>query len=148
MGQKMESWVNEGFLFYQKRLPSTFSLALKEIPLIKRTANSFIPRVLEEEGTAMLNAVPRGDTIIALDARGTLFNSETLAQQFLQFQNKSQNITLFIGSPEGMPPACLQQAKQHWSLSQMTLPHPLVRLFVAEAIYRSWCIMNHHPYHK
>lgn len=148
MGQRMEPWVNEGFAFYQKRLPSSFSLTLKEIPLLKRTPKSFIPPILEEEGLAMVNAVPRGDTVIALDAKGTLFNSEALAKKFHYFQEKSQNITLFIGSPEGMPSICSERAQQHWSLSHMTLPHPLVRLFVAEAVYRSWCIINHHPYHK
>lgn len=148
MGQKMEPWVNEGFAFYQKRLPSSFSLTLKEIPLQKRTPKSFIPPILEEEGLMMLNAVPRGDSIIALDARGTLFDSETLARELKKFQEKSQHISLFIGSPEGMPPACLEKAQQHWSLSHLTLPHPLVRLFVVEAIYRSWCIIQNHPYHK
>lgn len=148
MGQRMASWVNEGFVFYQKRLPSTFSLTLKEIPLVKRTSSSFIPAILEEEGQLMLNAVPRGDIIMALDARGTLFNSETLAKQLHQYQDQSHHVTLLIGSPEGMPPACLAKAQQHWSLSHLTLPHPLVRLFVAEAVYRSWCIIHHHPYHK
>lgn len=148
MGQRMEPWVNEGFLFYQKRLPASFSLTLKEIPLVKRSPKSFIPPILEEEGLAMINAIPRGDTVIALDAQGTLFSSEQLAKQFQQFQDSSQNVSLLIGSPEGMPPACLEKANQHWSLSKMTLPHPLVRLFVAEAIYRSWCINQNHPYHK
>ncbi len=148
MGQRMEPWVNDGFLFYQKRLSASFSLTLKEIPLIKRTPKSFIPPILEEEGNLMINAVPKGDTIIALDSRGTQFTSENLATQFKKFQDSSQNISLFIGSPEGMPPACLEKAQQHWSLSNLTLPHPLVRLFVVEAIYRSWCIIQNHPYHK
>lgn len=148
MGQRMESWVQEGFLFYQKRFPSAFSLSLKEIPLVKRTPKSFIPPILEEEGKAMLNALPHGDTVIALDARGTSFTSEKLAEKLQKFQDSSQNISLLIGSPEGMPPACLERADQRWSLSPLTLPHPLVRLMIAEALYRSWCIINNHPYHK
>lgn len=148
MGTRMESWVTEGFSFYQKRLPNSFDLLLKEIPLIKRSPKSFIPPILEEEGSLMLNAVPRGDTIIALDAQGTLFSSENLAKQLKQFQDSSQNISLLIGSPEGMPSVCLEKAQQRWSLSRMTLPHPLVRLFIAEAVYRSWCIIQNHPYHK
>lgn len=148
MGQRMEPWVQEGFLFYQKRFPASFSLLIKEIPLIKRTPKSFIPSILDEEGKAMLSALPQGDRVIALDAQGQSFHSEALAQKLEKFQDASQNISLLIGSPEGMPPACLERAEQRWSLSSLTLPHPLVRLVVAEALYRSWCILNHHPYHK
>jgi 23S rRNA (pseudouridine1915-N3)-methyltransferase len=148
MGQRMEPWINEGFTFYQKRLPAAFNLTLKEIPLLKRSPKSYIPSILEEEGTLILNAIPKGNTIIALDAKGTLFDSEDLAKQFKQFQDRSQNISLLIGSPEGMPVACHEKAEQHWSLSKMTLPHPLVRIFLAEAVYRSWCIIQNHPYHK
>lgn len=148
MGQRMESWVTEGFLFYQKRLPASFQLILKEIPLIKRTAKSFIPPILEEEGNMMLQAVPRYDTLIALDAKGTSLHSEALAQQLRQFSEQGQNISLLIGSPEGLSPQCLEKAQQRWSLSPLTLPHPLVRLCIAEAIYRSWCIIHQHPYHK
>lgn len=148
MGQRLESWVQEGFLFYQKRFPSSFSLSLKEIPLLKRTPKSFIPPILEEEGKLMLNAVSPGDTVIALDVKGLSLTSEKLAQKLQQFQDRGQNISIFIGSPEGMPPACLAKADQHWSLSPLTLPHPLVRLLLAEALYRSWSIINNHPYHK
>ncbi len=148
VGQRMEPWIQEGFSFYQKRFPPSFNLILKEIPLLKRTSKSFLPPLLEEEGKAMLNAIPQGDTIIALDSRGTTFTSEKLAQKLQQYQDASQNISLLIGSPEGMPPACLERAEQRWSLSSLTLPHPLVRLMIAEALYRSWCILNHHPYHK
>ena len=138
----MESWVQEGFLFYQKRFPASFNLSLKEIPLLKRTPKSFIPPILEEEGLAMLNAIPHGDTVIALDAKGALCDSEKLAQKLQKLQDASQNISLLIGSPEGMPPACSARADQQWSLSPLTLPHPLVRLMVAEALYRSWCILR------
>lgn len=148
MGNRMEPWVNDGFAFYQKRLPLAFSLDLKEIPLQKRTPKSFTPSILDAEGELMLNAVPRGDIIIALDARGTLFDSNQLAREFKKFQEQSQNLTLLVGSPEGMPSACLDKAQQRWSLSPMIFPHPLVRLVIAEAIYRSWCIINNHPYHK
>jgi 23S rRNA (pseudouridine1915-N3)-methyltransferase len=148
MGQRMEPWIQEGFSFYQKRFPPSFSLILKEIPLLKRTPKSFIPPILEEEGKAMLSAIPQGDTVIALDAKGTLFDSEKLAQKLQHFQDTSQNISLLIGSPEGMPQACSARADQQWSLSPLTLPHPLVRLMITEALYRSWCILNHHPYHK
>lgn len=148
MGNRMEAWVTAGFVFYQKRLPPGFSLTLKEIPLVKRTPKSFIPPILEAEGIAMLNAIPPGDTIIALDAGGKSFSSEKLAEQWQHFQDTSQNISLLIGSPEGMPPACLEKAHHRWSLSPLTLPHPLVRLVIAEAIYRSYCILQHHPYHK
>ena len=134
MGQRLEPWIQEGFLFYQKRFPPSFSLALKEIPLQKRSPKSFIPPILDEEGKAMLQAVPQGDTVIALDVKGTSFTSEKLAQKLQQFQDAGQNITVFIGSPEGMPKACLARAEQHWSLSSLTLPHPLVRLIVPEAL--------------
>jgi 23S rRNA (pseudouridine1915-N3)-methyltransferase len=148
MGQRMEPWVQEGFLFYQRRFPASFSLTLKEIPLLKRTPKSFIPPILEEEGKLMLSAIPSGDAVIALDVKGLSLSSEKLAQKLQHFQDSGQNITIFIGSPEGMPPACLSRAEQHWSLSPLTLPHPLVRLMVAEALYRSWSIINNHPYHK
>ena len=148
MGQRMEPWVEEGFLFYQRRFSPSFSLALKEIPLLKRTPKSIISPILEEEGKMMLKAVPPSDSLVALDVKGTSLTSEKLAQKIQQFQDAGKNISLLIGSPEGMDPGCLAQAEQSWSLSPLTLPHPLVRLMVAEALYRSWCIMNNHPYHK
>jgi len=149
MGDRMDSWVETGFLSYQKRLPSNFSLTLKAIPLLNRSPKMPIAPLLEAEGRSMLEAVPRNDKIIALDAKGKSFeSSEAMAKQWEQFLKEGFNISLLIGSPEGFSPECLKQAHQRWSLSPLTFPHPLVRLFVAEAIYRSWCIIHHHPYHK
>lgn len=148
VGQKMPGWVTQGFEEYAKRLPAPYHLQLIEVPLRKRTKNADIARLQREEGEQMLSYLAPQDHVIALDERGKLLNTEQLAQQMELWQQNYAEIAFLVGSPEGLAENCRQRARQMWSLSPLTLPHPLVRIIVAEQLYRAWSLLQHHPYHR
>ena len=96
----------------------------------------------------MLASIGAKDFVVALDIKGKSWSTEQLASTINQWQLQGQNISLLIGGPEGLSTACLQRANQRWSLSGLTLPHPLVRVVLVEQLYRAWSLFNIHPYHK
>ena len=96
----------------------------------------------------MLDAVPKGARIVALDPAGKQQTTEQLAQAFETWMSQGADVALLVGGPEGLAPECLQSAHSKWSLSKLTFPHPLVRVVVAEALYRAWSVMTNHPYHR
>lgn len=148
VGKKSPVWVSSGFNEYVKRLPSNCTLNLIEIALCKRTKNADLKRLQQQEGEQMLAAIPPNAHIIALDERGDNWNTMQLANHLTRWMQEYSRVVLLVGGPEGLAPACLQRAHQHWSLSALTLPHPLVRIIIAEQIYRAWTILNNHPYHR
>lgn len=148
IGKKMPNWVEDGYLEYANRLPKEFKLTLIELPAKKRTGSSNLTKLLEQEGELILKAVPKNNLIIALDRCGSSLSTHQLSQQFNELYQQSQDVSLLIGGPEGLSPECLQAANKTWSLSALTLPHPLVRVLIAEQIYRVWSIMSQHPYHR
>ncbi|EDN66840.1 protein containing DUF163 [Beggiatoa sp. PS] len=148
VGQKMPSWVETGFNEYIKRLPPTCRLNLIEIPLRKRTKNADLARLQQKEGEQMLSMIAQGTYVMALDERGQMWNTQQLALKLAHWMQESPKVALLIGGPEGLAKACLQKAQQQWSLSALTLPHQLVRIIVAEQLYRAWSLLNNHPYHR
>ena len=148
IGQRMPHWIDTGFQEYAKRLPRETALHLIEIPASKRLSSSNINRLLAEEGQRMLQVIPDQHHVIALCVNGESWDTQQLAAQLQDWRELGQNISLLIGGPEGLAPACLQRANQRWSLSNLTLPHPLVRIIVAEQLYRAHTILTHHPYHR
>ncbi|HKJ77698.1 MAG TPA: 23S rRNA (pseudouridine(1915)-N(3))-methyltransferase RlmH, partial [Gammaproteobacteria bacterium] len=96
----------------------------------------------------MLKAVPKGAYAVALDQTGKARSTETLAGRLEGWLGAGRDIALLVGGPEGLAPACLQAAEEKWSLSPLTLPHPLVRVLVAEQLFRAWSILKGHPYHR
>lgn len=148
IGKKMPYWVNVAYQEYAKRLPKEFSLELIEVAAIKRGKHADTAKVLQQEGDSLLAALPSNNQVIALERSGIELSSQDLAKQLQRFQHDSQNISLLIGGPEGLSEACLQRAQHCWSLSKLTMPHPIVRLLIAEQIYRAWSILTQHPYHK
>lgn len=148
MGKRMPSWIEQGYHEYAKRLPHDFRLELAEIDLNKRGKNADTKRLFEREGNQMLQAIPNGDYVIALDVLGKSWQTPQLAKLLQQKHATSVNISLLIGGPEGLAPTCLARANLKWSLSELTFPHPLVRVIIAEQIYRAWSITQNHPYHR
>lgn len=148
VGTKMPSWVNEGFKEYQKRLNQDITLELCEIPAGKRGKNADVTRITEKEGELMLAAVGNNDRVIALDVKGKRHTTDNMAARLKTLLPEGQHISLFIGGPEGLSPQCLQRADEKWSLSDLTLPHPLVRVLLAEQLYRCWSVIKGHPYHR
>lgn len=148
VGTKMPDWVEAGYAEYHKRLPRDFAVELVELPLATRSKNSDIARAMEKEGEAMLAAVGKGDSIITLEVKGKPWSTEQLAEQLAGWRMSGNNYSLLIGGPDGLAPACLAQSSSRWSLSPLTLPHPLVRILLIEQLYRAWTILQNHPYHK
>src|SRR3990167_3692758 len=145
---KSPSWIQEGYEDYAKRLPPHCSLEVVEIPAEKRTANADLKRLTEREGEKMLAAIKPNHRVIAMDIGGSLWSTEELSANLKRWLQDGKNIDLLVGGPEGLSPACLQKAEQKWSLSPLTFPHFLVRLIVAEQIYRAHSILQQHPYHR
>lgn len=148
VGTKMQNWVQIGFMDYLRRFPKELPFELIEIPAGKRGKNADIKRILEKEGEQMLAAVGKGNRIIALDIPGKPWETPQLAQQLERWKQDGRDVSLLIGGPEGLAPMCKEVAVQSWSLSPLTLPHPLVRVLVAESLYRAWSVTTNHPYHR
>ena len=148
IGGKMPAWVDAGYNEYAKRLPSDFQLELIELPLGRRGKGSDLARAKKQEGDSMLAAIPKGDKVISLEVLGKNWSTEKLASQVENWRMDGCNISLLIGGPEGLDPRCSALADQKWSLSALTLPHPLVRVLLAEQLYRAWTVIQGHPYHK
>ena len=148
LGKNQPTWVNTGFDEYAKRLPDYCTLTLKEIPRRKRTKNADLIRLQQQEGEQMLAAIAPNAHVIALDERGTHWNTIQLTEQLSHWISTYSKVALLIGGPEGLAIACSQRAQQSWSLSHLTLPHSLVRVIVAEQLYRAWSLLNNHPYHR
>lgn len=145
---KSPAWIQEGYHDYAKRLPAQCSLELIEIPAEKRTPSADLKRLTEREGEKMLAAIKPTHRVIALDVKGKLWTTEQLAEQLADWQQGGRNIDLLVGGPEGLASSCLEKAELLWSLSPLTFPHILVRLIVAEQIYRAHSILQQHPYHR
>ncbi|MEX1222273.1 MAG: 23S rRNA (pseudouridine(1915)-N(3))-methyltransferase RlmH [Idiomarina sp.] len=148
VGTKMPDWVSTGFVTYQKRFPAECQLQLTEVAAGKRGKNADITRILKAEGEAMLAAVGKSDRIVSLDVTGKPYATPDLAARLQHWQMDGRDISLLVGGPEGLAPECQQAASEHWSLSALTLPHPLVRILVAESLYRAWSLNSNHPYHR
>jgi len=147
-GGRMPGWVREGTEEYRKRLPRDFELSITEIPLAARGRNGDLRRAVAKEGEAMLATLGRGEHVVALDVGGRSFSTEALAERVRQLRDGGADLALLIGGPDGLAPACLARADERWSLSALTLPHPIVRIVVAEQLYRVWSFLNNHPYHR
>lgn len=148
VGSRCTSWAESGFQDYQKRLPTECKLNLMSIPLSKRSKNSQISKHIAEEEKKILAAIPKRSRVIALDAKGQMWNTQQLAQTLQQWQLERQDVSLLIGGPDGLGDTCINHAERIWSLSPLTLPHALVRIIVAEQLYRAWSLLSNHPYHR
>jgi len=149
VGTKMPSWVETGVGEYQKRLPRNFELVIHEVPMAKRSKNNpDVARLCEKEGKALVNAIPAGAFVVALDVTGKTRSTEKLADKFLTIMEDGRDLAMLVGGPDGLSGECLSVADEAWSLSALTLPHTIVRIVVAEQVYRVWSVMAGHPYHR
>jgi 23S rRNA (pseudouridine1915-N3)-methyltransferase len=148
VGTRMPGWVAEGYEEYAKRLPRECELVLREIPPAKRGKNADIARLREDEGARILAALSRDDHVVALEVGGKAWSTPELSEQLGRWMANGRRVALLVGGPDGLSEACRARADQLWSLSRLTLPHPIVRVVVAEQIYRAWSILQNHPYHR
>lgn len=149
VGGKMPAWVQDGYAEYAKRLPKALQPKLVELALGHRPKQGGgIEAAKKAEGDAILGAIPADHFVVALDVLGQAWNTPQLAQQLDQWRLAAKDVSIIIGGPDGLSPAVLQRANCLWSLSALTLPHPLVRIVFIEQLYRAWTLLQNHPYHK
>ncbi len=148
VGQKMPGWVTEGYQEYARRMPRELPLELIEIAMPHRGKNPDINRLMRQEADAVLAATGDSDYVVALEVGGRPWSTETLSRQLESWQLDGRDISFLVGGADGLHPACRERADQQWSLSPLTLPHPLVRILLAEQLYRAWTITRNHPYHR
>lgn len=148
IGTKMPDWVTLGYLEYAQRLPVKCALVLKEIATEKRSKNSNIQAIIEKESSKLKAAIPNNCRVVALDVKGQSWSTEKLAVRLQDWMMGGKDIALLIGGPDGLSQETLALAQEKWSLSALTFPHPLVRIILAEQIYRAYTITENHPYHR
>jgi len=148
VGTRLPAWQQEGYLEYARRLPRQCALRLVEIPATKRTKQADPVRAAAKEGERMLAAIPEKAHVVALDERGIAYSTRDLAARLAEWREAGRDVALLVGGADGLSQACLERADARWSLSKLTLPHGLVRVLVAEQIYRAWSILDGHPYHR
>lgn len=167
IGKRMPTWLVTGVNEYQKRLPKAWRFEVRELPLSAYNKNGQIVTsqkqsnvksesvrahdhdpAVQEESQSLLTALNTNEHCIALSLEGESWSTEQLAKQLENWQMAGKNIAFLIGGPKGLHSNCLKRAQQCWSLSALTLPHPLVRVLLVEQLYRAWSINHNHPYHK
>lgn len=144
----MPAWVAAGYQEYASRMPPESRLELVEIPSEKRRRKADLSRIAMREIERLKSATPRGARIIALDGRGKLLETAALSRHLSGWMQDGRDIALWVGGPEGLTDTARIEAEWSWSLSPLTFPHPLVRVIVAEQLYRASSMINNHPYHR
>lgn len=148
VGERAPGWVAQGFAEYQKRLSHWLPLELVEIEPGIRGKGRDTARAISDEGARVLAALPKQAQVVALDGRGRMHSSEQLAQRLEHWRGQGRDLAFLIGGPEGHAPDVLARADETWSLGPLTLPHMLVRLVLAEQLYRAAALLANHPYHR
>ena len=148
VGERMPAWVGEGFAEYGKRLSRELPLDLVEIRLGARGKGRDPARAIADEGAAVRAALPKNAHVVALDGRGSAWSSEELAADLKRWRMQGRDLAFVIGGPDGHAADVLAASHQRWSLGPLTLPHMLVRLVVAEQLYRAVTMLAGHPYHR
>lgn len=148
VGHKMPAWIEAGFSEYTKRMPAECRIVLKEIKPIDRAGGKTAETVMAAERTRIEAAIPKGSRVIALDERGRDYTTMQLSTQLTQWQQDGRDVTFLIGGADGLDPGLKQSADQLMRISSLTLPHGMVRVLLAEQLYRAWSITQNHPYHR
>lgn len=148
VGTRPPDWAAAGFNDFARRMRAPFSLDLTEIPLAKRRRGEPPDRAIAAEAGRLRDAVPAGAVTVALDPKGGAWTTEELARRLGSWRDESRDVAFLVGGPDGLDDATRSAADAVWSLGPLTLPHMLVRVIVAEQLYRAWSILRNHPYHR
>jgi 23S rRNA (pseudouridine1915-N3)-methyltransferase len=141
-------WIEDGAADYAERLRGRCSLEITTVPLVRRSATVAIERAVAAEGKRLLARVPTGAHVVALLERGKPWRTSELAAKLQAWMQRGAPVAFLVGGPDGLSTECVARAAEQWSLSALTLPHGLVRIIVAEALYRAWSLLENHPYHR
>jgi len=148
VGNKMPSWITEGFNEYAKRMPREAKIELVEIKPESRNSGKTAAQIMESEAQRIRAALPANVLCIALDERGATPTTKQLAQQMQDWMQQGRDVAFIIGGADGLHPPLKQQTQQLMALSALTLPHGMVRVLLAEQLYRAHSLMHNHPYHR
>ncbi len=148
VGTKMPDWVQSGYAEYAKRLASDCRLTLVEVPAVVRSKTTDPVRAKREEGERMAKVLPKNCSVLALDVTGKMHSTESLADLLGEQMVSGRDLALLVGGADGLSPEILARADSRWSLSRLTFPHPLVRVILAEQLYRAHSLLRNHPYHR
>jgi len=147
VGTRMPGWVDAGFDEYSRRMPRECSLALAEIRPEPRSGKP-VAALLAAEEARIRSAIPPRARLVALDEHGADVTTRDLAERLERWQTDGSDVAFVIGGPDGLAPALKRDAAESLRLSSLTLPHALVRILLAEALYRAWSLTRNHPYHR
>ncbi len=148
VGHKMPAWIENGYQEYAKRMPPECRLLLKEIKPVERSGGRSAETVMAQERTRIEAVLPKGGRIVALDEHGRDLTTMQLSQQLTEWQQQGGDVTFVIGGADGLDAGFKKQADMLMRVSSLTLPHGLVRVLLAEQLYRAWSITRNHPYHR
>jgi 23S rRNA (pseudouridine1915-N3)-methyltransferase len=148
VGHKMPAWIQEGFHEYVRRMPPEIRVEMVELKPEERGAGKSAERAKEAEGERLIAAVPAGATLLALDEKGKAVTTQGLSVMLSGWMREAVHPVFAIGGADGLSPAVKERADKLVSLSALTLPHALVRVVLAEQLYRAWSILARHPYHR
>ena len=148
VGDRQPSWVDDAFGIYTGRFPREWKFRLDVIPTVRRQKNDKSRQAMEAEGETILARLDAPEQVILLDERGKQMGSKALAAKLSDWQADGRDLCFIIGGPDGVSAACRQRADFTWSLSQLTLPHGLARVLLAEQLYRAHTLHTGHPYHR
>ena len=147
VGQRVPDWAQTAWDDYAKRFPSELKVELKAVKTEPRGSKS-LETLYAAERERIEAAIPRGCRIVALDERGSHLTTKALADKLRHWQLEADDVALVIGGPDGLDPAFKQQAHERIRLSDLTLPHAMVRVLLIEQLYRAWSVNANHPYHR
>lgn len=148
VGHRMPEWIENGFKEYAKRMPSEWHFSLKELKPVERTSNRKAETVMAAEAMKIVSAIPKGAKIIALDEHGKDLTTIQLADNMKKWLQDGRDLVFVIGGADGLDAAIKKQADMLVRLSSLTLPHGMVRILLAEQLYRTSTILQNHPYHR
>ena len=148
VGQRMPDWAQTAWADYAKRFPPELRLELKAIKTEPRSGGKTTEQIMTAERQRIEAAIPSGTHVVALDERGSALTTAALAAKLSQWQGQGGDVALLIGGPDGLHPALRQAAHERIRLSDLTLPHAMVRVLLVEQLYRAWSINAGHPYHR
>jgi len=148
VGHKMPAWIEDGFAEYAKRMPPECRIQLKEIKPVERSGSRTAETVMAMERARIEAAIPKGARVVALDEHGKDITTMQLSQYLMQWQQGGANVTFVIGGADGLDAGFKKRADMLLRVSSLTLPHGMVRVLLAEQLYRAWSITQNHPYHR
>jgi 23S rRNA (pseudouridine1915-N3)-methyltransferase len=148
VGHRMPAWIEDGFGEYAKRMPPECRIHLKEIKPVERSGSRTAETVMAQERAKIEAAIPKGSRVVALDERGKDLTTVQLSQLLTQWRQDGRDVTFVIGGADGLDGGFKASADMLVRISSLTLPHGMVRVLLAEQLYRAWSITQNHPYHR